>query len=97
MWFETEHIILGLINLIFQFELFIAYSKWMYCIFAQGQNNLNIFLLFKLLLNLRLNFWSVKIIHQSFVFTAPPPTGMAKIVTFHFSEPWYKPRPVGTS
>ena len=37
------------------------------------------------------------IMHQSFVSTAPPPTGMVGIVTFHFSEPWYKPRPVETS
>ena len=59
MRFETEHIILGLINFIFQFELFIAYSKWMYSILAQGQNDLNIFLLFELLLNMRLNFLSL--------------------------------------
>ena len=32
--------------------------------------------------------------HQLFVSTAPPPTGVEGIVTFHFSEPWYKPRPV---
>ena len=40
----------------------------------------------------------ISIMHQSFVSTAPPPTGMGVgIVTFHFSEPWYKPSHVGTS
>ena len=38
-----------------------------------------------------------RIMHQSFVSNAPPPTGMEGIVTLHFSEPWYKPGPVGTS
>ena len=33
--------------------------------------------------------------HQSFVFTAPPPTGMGGDNDFHFPEPWYKPHPVG--
>ena len=37
------------------------------------------------------------LMHQSFVSTAPPPTGMARIKTFHFSEPWYKPRSVETT
>ena len=37
------------------------------------------------------------VMHQSFVSTAPPPKGMVGIVTFNFSEPWYKPHPVGTS
>ena len=27
----------------------------------------------------------------------PPPTGMGGDNDFHFPEPWYKPRPVGTS
>ena len=27
----------------------------------------------------------------------PLPMGMTGIMTFHFSEPWYKPCPVGTS
>ena len=35
--------------------------------------------------------------HQSFVSTAAPPTGMTGIVTFHFSEPWYKPHPDGNN
>ena len=43
------------------------------------------------------NFF-LKAIHLSFVFTAPPPTGMGGDNDFHFSEPWYKPRLyVGTS
>ena len=33
------------------------------------------------------DFCHLLIMHQSFVSTAPPPTGMAGIVTFHFSEP----------
>ena len=36
------------------------------------------------------------VMHQSFVSTAPPPTGMGGDSDFHFSEPCYKPRPVGT-
>ena len=37
--------------------------------------------------------------HQPFVSTAPPPylQGMGGDNDFHFSEPWYKLRPVGTS
>ena len=35
--------------------------------------------------------------HQSFVSTAPHLRGWEGIMTFHFSEPWYKPCPVGTS
>ena len=34
--------------------------------------------------------------HQSFVSTATLTTGMGGDSDFHFSEPWYKPRPVGT-
>ena len=34
------------------------------------------------------------VMHQSFVSTAPPPTGMGGDNDFHFSEPWYKPRPL---
>ena len=33
--------------------------------------------------------------HQSFVSTAPPPTGKGGIMTFHLSKPWYKPHLVG--
>ena len=36
-----------------------------------------------------------EIMHQSFVSTAPPPKGMGGDSDFHFSEPWYKPHPVG--
>ena len=38
-------------------------------------------------------------VHQSFVSTDPPPhlQGWMGIVTFHFSEPWYRPHPVETS
>ena len=65
VWFEREHIILGLINfnLIFQFELFIAYSinGCIAFLIKDNENNLNMFLLFELLLNMSLNFWSVKI------------------------------------